>query len=93
MSLSLAYRTIDLYSFALLFRLEDVEGIELLRWEDQQKIRKYVEGGGPQNPPPPVVMESGIEVSQTSRATCRCCNEKIMKGQVCEFAYYRLSIS
>ncbi|KAG5567452.1 hypothetical protein RHGRI_002863 [Rhododendron griersonianum] len=62
--------------------LEDVEGIESLRWEDQQKIRKYVDGGGPQNPPPPVVIESGIEVSQTSRATCRCCNEKIMKGQV-----------
>lgn len=62
--------------------LDDVEGIELLRWEDQQKIRKYVEGGGPQNPPPPVAMESGIEISQTSRATCRCCNQKIMKGQV-----------
>ncbi len=27
------------------FSIEDVEGIELLRWEDQQKIRKYVEGG------------------------------------------------
>ncbi|GMP99507.1 hypothetical protein CsSME_00046950 [Camellia sinensis var. sinensis] len=62
--------------------LDDVEGIELLRWEDQQKMRKYVEGGGPQNTPSPVVMECGIEVSQTSRAACRRCNQKVMKGEV-----------
>uniref|UniRef100_A0A5B7AK50 Putative poly(ADP-ribose) polymerase 1 n=1 Tax=Davidia involucrata TaxID=16924 RepID=A0A5B7AK50_DAVIN len=61
---------------------DDVEGIELLRWEDQQKIRKYVEGGGPQNNPAPALMECGVEVSQTSRATCRRCNQKISKGEV-----------
>ncbi|XP_057509297.1 poly [ADP-ribose] polymerase 1 [Actinidia eriantha] len=61
---------------------DDVEGIELLRWEDQQKIRKYVEVGGPQYTPSASVMEYGIEVSQTSRATCRHCNQKIMKGEV-----------
>ncbi|KAL6978642.1 Poly [ADP-ribose] polymerase 1 [Sarracenia purpurea var. burkii] len=61
--------------------LDDVEGIELIRWEDQQKIRKYVEAGGPQNTPS-AVMECGIEVSQTSRATCRHCNKKITKGEV-----------
>ena len=65
--------------------LDDVEGIELLRWEDQEKIRKYVEGGGPQNTPSAAVMEYGMEVSQTSRATCRLCNQKIMKGEV---SYY-----
>jgi hypothetical protein len=26
--------------------------------------------------------ECGIEVSHTSRATCKCCNQKIMKGEV-----------
>jgi hypothetical protein len=67
--------------------IEDVEGIELLRWEDQQKIRKYVEGGGPGGPPTPTTKavttkECGIEVSQTSRATCKGCSQKIMKGEV-----------
>ncbi|GFZ13552.1 poly(ADP-ribose) polymerase 2 [Actinidia rufa] len=62
--------------------LDDVEGIELLRWDDQEKIRKYVESGGPQNTPSAAVMEYGMEVSQTSRATCRRCNQKIMKGEV-----------
>jgi hypothetical protein len=69
------------------FSIEDVEGIELLRWEDQQKIRKYVEGGGPGGPPTPTTKavttkECGIEVSQTSRATCKGCSQKIMKGEV-----------
>jgi hypothetical protein len=27
-------------------------------------------------------MEYGIELSQTSRATCKSCSEKIMKGEV-----------
>ena len=67
-------------------RIDDVEGVDTLRWEDQQKIRNYVEGGGTgaSNADANVarVMEYGIEVSQTSRATCKCCNQKIMKGQV-----------
>lgn len=25
-------------------RLEDVEGADSLRWDDQQKLRKYIEG-------------------------------------------------
>nr|1V9X_A Chain A, poly (ADP-ribose) polymerase [Arabidopsis thaliana] len=29
--------------------VDDVEGIESLRWEDQQKIRKYVESGAGSN--------------------------------------------
>ncbi|XAR61125.1 NAD(+) ADP-ribosyltransferase [Bertholletia excelsa] len=64
--------------------LENVEGIELLRWEDQQKIRKYLEGGCPQSTPSAAagVVEYGIEVSKTSRATCRGCDQKIMKGEV-----------
>ena len=69
------------------FSPDDVEGIELLRWEDQQKIRKYLEGGGSQATSAPTVMECSIEVSQTSRATCRRCNQKIMKGEVNHYAH------
>nr|GMC75529.1 poly [ADP-ribose] polymerase 1 isoform X1 [Ipomoea batatas] len=63
---------------------DDVEGLESLRWEDQEKVRKYVEGGGcgSSNAPTPAAMEYGVETSQTSRATCKHCNEKIMKGEV-----------
>nr|GMD41023.1 poly [ADP-ribose] polymerase 1 isoform X1 [Ipomoea batatas] len=66
------------------FSADDVEGLESLRWEDQEKVRKYVEGGGcgSSNAPTPAAMEYGVETSQTSRATCKHCNEKIMKGEV-----------
>ncbi|GLU07733.1 hypothetical protein SLE2022_246810 [Rubroshorea leprosula] len=49
--------------------VDDVEGLELLRWEDQQKIRTYVES-------------DAIESSQTSGATCEHCSQKILKGKV-----------
>lgn len=65
--------------------LDDVEGIESLRWEDQQKIRKYVEegvGSGSSSKSNVTAAEYGIEVSQTSRAICRHCSKKIMKGEV-----------
>ncbi|KAL2238772.1 UNVERIFIED_CONTAM: Poly ADP-ribose polymerase 1 [Sesamum indicum] len=62
--------------------VDDVEGLELLRWEDQQKIRKYIDGAVMSNSSAPAVVECGIEVSQTSRATCRCCNLKIVKGEI-----------
>ena len=65
------------------FSIDDVEGLELLRWEDQQRIRKYVDGGGPSNASTAAVIERGVEVSQTSRASCRNCGQKIMKGEVC----------
>lgn len=61
--------------------VDDVEGIDLLRWEDQQKIRKYVEGGSASTTAVSNY-ECAIEVSQTSRAACRRCNQKIMKGMV-----------
>lgn len=66
------------------FSTGDVEGLELLRWEDQQKIRKYVEDGQQQAETNTAVnTECGIEVSQTSRATCKRCSQKILKGEVC----------
>ncbi|XP_042494663.1 poly [ADP-ribose] polymerase 1 [Macadamia integrifolia] len=62
--------------------LDDVEGIDLLRWEDQQKIRKYLEGGATSSTTGGAGDEYGVEVSQTSRATCKCCNQKITKGEL-----------
>lgn len=70
------------------FSVDDVEGIESLRWEDQQNIRKYVEAGGAADDTggssnkTATPKECGIEVSPTSRATCKQCNQKIMKGEV-----------
>ncbi|KAG9441461.1 hypothetical protein H6P81_017315 [Aristolochia fimbriata] len=61
--------------------LDDVEGIDLLRWEDQQKIRKYVEGSSTNAAAAPSV-EYAIEVSQTSRASCKHCSQKIIKGNI-----------
>ncbi|TXG63792.1 hypothetical protein EZV62_010786 [Acer yangbiense] len=67
--------------------IDDVEGIESLRWEDQQNIRKYVEAAaaapaGSSNKTLTTATEYAIEVSQTSRATCKPCGQKIMKGEV-----------
>ncbi|OAY84085.1 Poly (ADP-ribose) polymerase 1 [Ananas comosus] len=61
--------------------LDDVEGYDLLRWDDQQQLRKYVEGGL-SSTAAVANNECAIEVSQTSRAACRRCNQKIMKGTV-----------
>ncbi|XP_024981698.1 poly [ADP-ribose] polymerase 1 [Cynara cardunculus var. scolymus] len=65
---------------------DDVEGIETLRWEDQQKIRQYVEGGGggggSPSTPAPSATKCTIEASKTARATCKICNEKILTGEV-----------
>lgn len=84
----LAYVLIDDLPLLFLFSLDDIEGLELLRWEDQQKIRKYLEGGTTD------ATDSGsefsIEVSQTSRATCRNCSQKIKKGEVCRLSFYML---
>lgn len=65
--------------------LDDVEGIDLLRWEDQEKIQKYVDGGSVNTTAAASVTgdkDCAVEVSQTSRATCKHCSEKIIKGTV-----------
>ncbi|KAK7396422.1 hypothetical protein VNO78_17421 [Psophocarpus tetragonolobus] len=71
--------------------VEDVENLESLRWDDQQKIRKYIESGGSGSGSGTATKsaskavkdtEYGIEVSQSSRATCRDCSQKIIKGEV-----------
>ncbi|XP_042472268.1 poly [ADP-ribose] polymerase 1-like [Zingiber officinale] len=68
--------------------LDDVECIDSLRWDDQKRIKSYVEGGGSGTTVATTVAttiadnECSIEVSQTSRATCRHCSQKILKGTV-----------
>ncbi|CAL1383211.1 unnamed protein product [Linum trigynum] len=68
--------------------VDDVEGLESLRWEDQQKIRKYVEGGdqpsqGSSSKEKAVAeIKCRVEVSPTSRAVCKKCSEKIMKDEL-----------
>ena len=78
--------------FVLLFRTGVVEGLELIRWEDQQKIRKYVEGAQQAETNAVTRMECGVEVSQTSRATCRLCSQKILKGEVATYSSLTISI-
>ena len=54
----------------MVFSIHDVEGFDLLRWEDQQKIRKYVESFPDQTSKTNALnteLEYSIEVSQTSR--------------------------
>jgi len=81
-----------------LYRVDDVDNLESLRWEDQQKIRKYIESGGGSSGTPKSNagsksnaaskssagknVEYSIEVSQTSRAACKHCGQKIIKGEV-----------
>lgn len=63
-------------------RTDDVEGIESLRWEDQQKIRKYIETAEQLKSNSIKDTQYGIEVSQNARATCKHCGQKIIKGEV-----------
>lgn len=63
-------------------RIDDVEGLDSLRWEDQQRIRQYVEDIEAAAAVAVTPVENGIEVSQTSRASCKHCKQKIMKGEV-----------
>ncbi|KAI3982500.1 hypothetical protein MKX01_031239 [Papaver californicum] len=62
--------------------LGDVEGIDLLRWEDQRRMRRYVQTGVFFNTTTVGVNEYSIEVSQTCRAICKLCNKKITEGEI-----------
>lgn len=80
-----------------------MEGVDDLRWEDTQKLKKYVEGGVSKDDeeeeadgdvPPPAKAAAAkagsgdyaVENAKSSRATCKSCNEKIMKGDVSALA-------
>ncbi|KAG9150440.1 hypothetical protein Leryth_010823 [Lithospermum erythrorhizon] len=67
----------------------DVDGLELLRWEDQQRLRDYIGAGndskGDQGSSSTIHVDAAeckIEVSPNARATCRICSGKILKGEV-----------
>ncbi|KAL2609830.1 hypothetical protein R1flu_028403 [Riccia fluitans] len=74
--------------------LDDIEGVDDIRWEDSQKLKKYVEGGGGKGSvvkeededadgsEDPGSGEYACENAKSGRATCKSCNEKISKGEV-----------
>ncbi|CAI5467286.1 unnamed protein product, partial [Closterium sp. Yama58-4] len=47
----------------------DVEGADVLRWEDQQALRAYAKG-------------EGVAYAASNRSACRHCSEKIAKGEL-----------
>ncbi|KAI3875434.1 hypothetical protein MKX03_036768 [Papaver bracteatum] len=61
---------------------DDVEGMDLLRWEDQKRMRRYIQTGIFFNTTTVGVNERSIEVSQTCRAVCKLCNKKITEGEI-----------
>ena len=72
----------------------DIEGLDSLRWEDQQKIRKYVQGeaqtfeddggggGGGGGAEDEEGGEFVVEYAKSNRSTCRGCETKINKDEV-----------
>uniref|UniRef100_A0A0E0AIQ7 Poly [ADP-ribose] polymerase n=1 Tax=Oryza glumipatula TaxID=40148 RepID=A0A0E0AIQ7_9ORYZ len=63
--------------------VDDVEGIDTLRWDDQEKIRNYV-GSAPATASSAAAISDKctIEVAKSARTSCRRCGEKITKGTV-----------
>lgn len=64
--------------------LHEVEGVDGLRWKDQERIIKYIGGAGQGSggsTPDRSSNEFAIE-NASSHATCKSCNEKIVKGKV-----------
>ncbi|KAI5063068.1 hypothetical protein GOP47_0021615 [Adiantum capillus-veneris] len=65
--------------------LEDIEGIDNLRWDDQQKVRAYFENSAPScggdSAKGVADGDYAIEATKSSQAACKSCNEKIEKGQ------------
>lgn len=65
--------------------VDDVEGVESLRWEDQQKVRTYVESGGPvgsSSTKAVAALQYAIESSPNARSKCKDCGQNIKKGEV-----------
>ncbi|KQK20109.1 poly [ADP-ribose] polymerase 1 [Brachypodium distachyon] len=63
--------------------VDDVEGIDALRWDDQEKIRNYVGNSSATASSKAAISDKcTIEVAQSARASCRHCSEKIAKGNV-----------
>lgn len=65
--------------------LHEVEGVDELRWKDQERIIKYIGGpgqGSGGSTPDRSSNEFAIENAKSSHATCKSCNAKIVKGEV-----------
>lgn len=65
--------------------LHEVEGVDQLRWKDQERILKYIGGRGQGTSGSTTDHSSNefsIENCKSSHATCKSCNEKIVKGKV-----------
>ncbi|TVU39454.1 hypothetical protein EJB05_12874, partial [Eragrostis curvula] len=65
--------------------VDDVDGIDALRWDDQERIRNYVGSASAATSSTPTVAvpdKCTIEVAPSARSSCRRCNEKITKGTV-----------
>ncbi|KAF8655156.1 hypothetical protein HU200_061293 [Digitaria exilis] len=63
--------------------VDDVEGIDALRWDDQEKIRNYVGSASATTSSTAAVPDKcTIDVAPSARTSCRRCTEKITKGTV-----------
>ncbi|CAN6171745.1 unnamed protein product [Urochloa humidicola] len=63
--------------------VDDVEGIDALRWDDQEKIRNYVESASAATSSTAAGPDKcTIDVAASARTSCRHCSEKITKGTV-----------
>lgn len=63
--------------------VDDVEGIDALRWDDQEKIRNYVGSASVATSSTAAAPDKcTIEIAPSARTSCRRCSEKIAKGSV-----------
>ncbi|XP_048549512.1 poly [ADP-ribose] polymerase 1 [Triticum urartu] len=69
--------------------VDDVEGIDALRWDDQEKIRNYAANSSTTSTATATASSTAaipdkcaIEVAQSARSSCRRCSVKIAKGTV-----------
>ncbi|GJN38426.1 hypothetical protein PR202_gb27463 [Eleusine coracana subsp. coracana] len=63
--------------------VDDVEGIDALRWDDQERIRNYVGSASAATSSTSAVPDKcTIELAPSARSSCRQCSEKITKGAV-----------
>uniref|UniRef100_M8BAB1 Poly (ADP-ribose) polymerase 1 n=1 Tax=Aegilops tauschii TaxID=37682 RepID=M8BAB1_AEGTA len=72
--------------------VDDVEGIDALRWDDQEKIRNYAANSSTTSTATATASSTAaisdkcaIEVAQSARASCRRCSEKIAKGTLTKY--------
>ncbi|EMS59386.1 Poly [ADP-ribose] polymerase 1 [Triticum urartu] len=72
--------------------VDDVEGIDALRWDDQEKIRNYAANSSTTSTATATASSTAaipdkcaIEVAQSARSSCRRCSVKIAKGTLTKY--------